>query len=69
MTSDQFLFVCSQGSPGIDLLEEDRKFFQYLRDHGWEGTVGEDDTSITAWDSSLVGATVEKDQENSETRE
>lgn len=28
---------------GVDLADEDAKFFKYLADHGWEGEVGEDD--------------------------
>jgi len=28
---------------GVDLADEDAKFFQYLTENGWEGEVGEDD--------------------------
>lgn len=28
---------------GVDLVDEDAKFFRYLTENGWEGEVGEDD--------------------------
>jgi hypothetical protein len=27
---------------GEDLAEEDARFMEYLKDNGWEGTIGED---------------------------
>jgi hypothetical protein len=29
---------------GVDLAEEDAKFLAYLRENGWEGDVGEDES-------------------------
>jgi hypothetical protein len=29
---------------GVDLAEEDAKFMAYLRENGWEGDVGEDES-------------------------
>jgi hypothetical protein len=31
---------------GIDLADEDAKFFKYLADNGWEGHVGEDEDHL-----------------------
>jgi hypothetical protein len=29
---------------GVDLADEDAKFMEYLRENGWEGDVGEDES-------------------------
>ena len=34
-------YFCVPDMTGIDLAEEDTKFMAYLKEHGWEGEVGE----------------------------